>query len=274
MGDRDKKTQYMTHEEIQDALLALLMVFDEFCRERGLRYSLYAGTLLGAVRHGGFIPWDDDVDVCMPRPDYEKLLEIRAGVPDGYSVITSADAPLVLPFAKFQQHGIRAQESVFEGEFDECLWIDVFPIDGEDPTNPNWQRRQIDIVGQIKRRARLSLDPMKGANPLWKKCGKWLYKKATLRKGTIERLDGSINNQLLSIPFEESSCVTSLTGCPAKPFYLDAASFCRFELMNFSGCEFPVMGCWDDYLSHVYGDYMKLPPEDQRATHGLRAWRV
>ena len=166
--------EYMTRQEVQRALLDLLTVFDEFCNEHGLRYSLYAGTLLGAVRHHGFIPWDDDADVCMPRPDYEAMLAMRSLVPEGFSIITSEDAPLVLPFAKFQQHDIRAQESIFEGEFDECLWIDVFPVDGEDPSNPSWKSRQAEIVGQIKRRARLSLDPMKGSSPLWKKRAKWL----------------------------------------------------------------------------------------------------
>ncbi|MDO4206943.1 MAG: LicD family protein, partial [Lachnospiraceae bacterium] len=63
--------------EIQKAELDIMVVFDQVARENNLKYSLCAGTLLGAVRHKGFIPWDDDIDVTMPRPDYEKLLQLN-----------------------------------------------------------------------------------------------------------------------------------------------------------------------------------------------------
>ena len=68
--------QYLTLREIQLAELEMLKAFDVFCRKHGLVYSIMGGTLLGAVRHGGFIPWDDDIDLWIPRPDYERFISL------------------------------------------------------------------------------------------------------------------------------------------------------------------------------------------------------
>lgn len=79
----------LTSSEIKKAELDILIAFDEFCREHKLRYFLSSGTLLGAIRHKGFIPWDDDIDVSMPRPDYEKFYELTKFNPIQKKFITS-----------------------------------------------------------------------------------------------------------------------------------------------------------------------------------------
>ena len=76
MSSHDTEHAYLTLDQIHAEELETLVDFDEFCNEHGLRYSLAGGTLLGAVRHKGFIPWDDDIDVGMPREDYERFLQI------------------------------------------------------------------------------------------------------------------------------------------------------------------------------------------------------
>lgn len=81
--------KYLTLAELQGELLKLLLRFDAFCKERGLRYSLDSGMLLGAVRHKGFIPWDDDVDVDMPRPDYERLMAFEKELPEGLRLVNA-----------------------------------------------------------------------------------------------------------------------------------------------------------------------------------------
>lgn len=76
MAQLNSDRRFLTLDEIHAVELSLLLKFDAFCKDHGLRYSLAGGTLLGAVRHKGFIPWDDDIDLCMPRPDWDRLVQI------------------------------------------------------------------------------------------------------------------------------------------------------------------------------------------------------
>ncbi len=266
--------EYMTQGEVQEALLELLIVFDEYCKQNKLRYSLSAGTLLGAVRHKGFIPWDDDVDLYMPRPDYEKMVAHEELVPAGYKIVTKDNSAFALPFAKFQQMSIRAQEAIYDGVMDEFLWLDVIPVDGEDASRQGWQDRQEKLFALIKKRARLSLDPMKGAAPLWKKYLKRVYRWAALKKMTISEIDNEIDLLLSDIPFDSANQVTGIVGLPRKPWFMEKSKYLETVYMDFEGHAFPVMGSWRDYLTQIYGDYMTLPPESERVAHAIRAWRV
>ena len=82
--------QQLSLREVQLEELELLKDFDQFCKKHNLKYSLCYGTLIGAARHKGFIPWDDDIDVCMPRPDYERLLTLKASYDhDGLELIAN-----------------------------------------------------------------------------------------------------------------------------------------------------------------------------------------
>ena len=105
---------YLTLEQIQHEELNLLIALTTFLEENGLKYSLHSGTLLGAVRHGGFIPWDDDVDISMPRPDYERFLSRCAELPNNLFVINSDNSEFPYRFTKVCTRDVRAQQDVYE----------------------------------------------------------------------------------------------------------------------------------------------------------------
>jgi len=119
-------------KKIQNTLLEILIEVDRICRKNDIKYFLFAGTLLGAVRHKGFIPWDDDIDIAMPREDYEKFLQIVQKEPySNYflqNVITEIEAPFL--FSKFRKDDtLLLEKAVMNKNIHHGIFIDIFPLD-------------------------------------------------------------------------------------------------------------------------------------------------
>lgn len=117
-------------KDIQAILLDMMVDFDEFCRKNGLSYFLCGGSALGAQRHGGFVPWDDDMDVAMPRADYDRMRELfLAEYGDRYWLQSLNDDRYDLPFMKLRKKGTRYVE-IFEAEPDQAgIFIDIYPLE-------------------------------------------------------------------------------------------------------------------------------------------------
>lgn len=265
--------RYLSHEELQQEELRLLLAFDSLCKQHGLRYSLQAGTLLGAVRHKGFIPWDDDVDVSMPRPDYERLLTLSDAMPAPLGLLTPGNSAFPLPFSKVITTSVRAQEEVAEGVMDEYLWIDIFPMDGafdSDDENSKVQSR-------LNRLMRMSVWQAYGAHPgdpaikkLVKTIARPFCKALRAKRRTLACADAVMRNP----GYERAERVCSFMGGAKRGWSLPKLGYEDMITVELAGHEFLAMGCWDEYLTKVYGDYMKLPPESERITHHLKVWRV
>ena len=132
----DEEKEYLNIEEIHEVFLELLKEITEICNEHGIRYDLCGGTMLGAVRHKGYIPWDDDIDISMPRPDYERFLKLALNgtiqVKSDRLIISDRDDSLARNFARYARKDIgRVSRSGFS-EDDDCPYIglDIFTVDG------------------------------------------------------------------------------------------------------------------------------------------------
>lgn len=121
---------YLTPDEVKAEELSMLIEFDALCRREGLRYSLAGGTLLGAVRHKGFIPWDDDIDVSMPRPDFDKLVTLaRFNKRSNDRIFEPYSNDWTHPiFLKYINRRVAVDAHYENGESN--LWIDVTPVEG------------------------------------------------------------------------------------------------------------------------------------------------
>lgn len=263
--------EFLLLEEIHDELLKLLLRFDAFCREHGLRYSLDSGTLLGAVRHKGFIPWDDDIDVSMPRPDYERLLSMEDELPEGLHLVNAGNSDFPFAFSKFCTDEIRVREPLYEGVMDEMLWVDVFPMDGVPSDIREMKRSRRRVLRAVRRNISASVNHFDetGVRRIIKSVGGFLFRFGNPKERMLKAIDAAASS-----PGYDAA---ELLGCPVGTegfaWSVPKTGYEEFIEMEFEGRMFPCMSCWDEFLVALYGDYMQLPPEDQRRTHCVKAWR-
>ena len=262
----------LTLRELQMSELAILSAFHEFCKKNNLNYSLAGGTLLGAIRHKGFIPWDDDIDVCMPRPDYEKFYNSFHDQKSDFILSIDRGKNAQYPFLKLMDPRISVKEDNI-AEVENC-WIDIFPIDGF----PAKQQKVIvlqkkanfyrDIIRYSK------LEGIKGYKGKRSKISFYIRKLYSTLYGYKRA-----HNNLIKLAKDNKYTESKYVGCVVWGFYgigerMLKSEYEKFVDVEFEGHTFKAMSCWDSYLTGIYGDYMQLPPEEKRVYHGIKAYRV
>ncbi len=261
----------LTASEAKSCVLDILLALDKVCKEHDLQMTLNYGTLLGAVRHGGYIPWDDDIDVCMSRPDYERFRTlVKAGdlLPPHLKMICFEDGTFHLPYMKIVDTRTHVERKLIRGE--EHLWIDIFPMDGL-PADPkramkhckrSFNNRRIIIWNYVKPESKPS--GIKGLlRPLCVAYAK-LY--------GVKRAQKHIEKLCQKYPYETAEYVGNVAFCVYfKGERIRKSEFEELTDISFEGHSLRTMSCYHDQLTRYYGDYMQLPPEDKRITHELQA---
>lgn len=263
--------------EIQMAQKKILRKFIDYCKKNNIEYYIWAGSFLGAVRHKGFIPWDDDLDLAMTRHNYNKLINILKEndniISDNITAIGFELNNSDWPFLKIIDNNIRVHEIA---ECDEFIWIDIFPLDGvpnhffkrkiydkkinlwrkvytlkrEQIRNINYKSRNFlnFVAKKIIMKFLVYINYNKIIKKYIKICSKYSYKKTAY-----------LCNNIWGVGVKEKFPI-EMTNKTQEYF---------FDTLIVNGIK-----DYDKWLTIRYGNYMELPPEDKRETHGFEAWRV
>lgn len=253
--------------QLQDSLYKMLIEFDKICTEHNLKYYISSGTLLGAIRHGGFIPWDDDIDIEMPRKDYETLINKFSEImPKEYSLEYYKNTlGYYYTFIKI----INTQTTAIRRNNDGSLratgiYLDIFPIDGISNyySIANFRRNKVKIYQLLIASAAGGI-----------KKGTGILRGMVVKLGKLfnaEKLQDRLNNYLKKRPFEMYKYVMAYTVYQCRPDYVWKTKDMYKEQikLKFNDHYFNAPCLPKEYLIAEYGeDYMQLPPEDKRRQH-------
>lgn len=262
-----------------DILTGCLHKFEEICEAHQLTYFCVGGTVIGAVRHGGMIPWDDDIDVAMPRPDYDRFLQLCKTIDLGhYELATPEMKGYPFFFSKF----CDKDTSLIEIENVPCLYgifIDIFPIDGTSSDKAeatqmmkNFKRISNKIDATI---AHLTFGEYLSLLFQPKQWGRMAFQTAAFllgRENIRKRLINKLNAIATSHDFNASQYIANYGGAWAEKEIHPKEWILPLTKKHFEDTEVYIPGNYHEYLTQMYGDYMQLPPEEKRISHHNHAF--
>lgn len=263
----------ITVEEVREIQMNILDEIIRICKENNLKYYLAYGSLIGAVRHKGYIPWDDDMDIFMVREDYDKLFAIlkdeKSNKAEWASVIDDTDPDYFYPFSKVVDNRTEIKMDRHKGSHG--IWVDVFPVDGLPKSD--FGAKAFVMFCSFLRVVGLAMDTDFSSKTL----SAWtlLYKRFFYALSTLigkKRVCRFVEWVFHRYPVTNSDKVAILFSghkldAIFKKDVLLTQGVYQFENREYTGC-----ANYDQYLTQLYGDYMKLPPEEKRITHNFEAW--
>lgn len=263
----EKNMDQETLRKLHKQLLELLDEFVRICDKNNLDYFLCGGTLLGAVRHKGFIPWDDDMDVAMLRKDYEKFLKIAPVELKEKFIIDNyhTNKKCYLNFTKIRNRNtlfVQDFQKDYDGE--KGIWIDIFPLDYIEKLN-FFQVTKIKIVKLIRSIEHYKNNIFLGNNKIWlKKILTFLMKPIPLT--FLQRLQDNLMKG--KTHDKEAKYITSIASTyDYKKETMEKDVYLPAKTLEFEGKEYKVPNKYKYYLEKIYGNYMELPPVEKRVTH-------
>ncbi|MCM0650583.1 LicD family protein [Clostridium swellfunianum] len=263
----------------QLVMLRILKIVDYICRKHELSYWLDSGTLLGAVRHKGFIPWDDDIDIVMLRKDYLKFMEIaKKELPDDLFLQTNeTDIEYDMPWMKIRDNNSRIYEYK-PGKYHNGMFIDIFPADYYDDNYEAAEKykRRYKLYHRVLTLIKEPIEPIKNSKLLVKNITKILLRGVLFPYTIMER--EAVTKKLNDI---KNECIKKLTKEDGKfiaygidymfwdTLVVEKKSVFPLKELDFEDSKFLVPNDYEAYLTKIFGDYMKLPPEEKRVPHNL-----
>jgi lipopolysaccharide cholinephosphotransferase len=263
--------EQLNQGDLRRKQLLILEALAQYCQAHGIRYFLYCGTLLGALRHQGYIPWDDDIDVGMLRPDYERFCQIASDSHQvgGYSLRNlQLDSEFPWPFSKLSDDSTRVVDDL-RVPLTIGINIDIFPLDG-------WPNSAfLTYVHRVRLRVyglllSAKIYPGRPSRSRYRKWARSVLQRV-INPLSVGSLAGGLSQVASQYSVNESKYF-GLTAWAHQERFSNTA-FSSFTELSFEGVNYPVPVGYCEVLKAKYGDYMRLPAEqDRKAPHSFEAY--
>ena len=263
--DVEKLRPIKSVKELQGVLLGIAKVFHEICVEANIPYYMVGGTMLGSIRHKGFIPWDDDMDFAVSRKDFERLLKILPErLPEPYRMLTRRETASVTGFLKISdERTLHVYRWTSGQECDYGVDIDIFQLD---PATSRTRGYIKDFLLTLRGYRVLSAKE----RPFLKKVLAYMIKGA-LFFVTRDMFYNFIERHLVE---KKGDLLANTYGGKAKAETLPKEYMGEPKLYDFEDTKFYGVAMPEEYLTSLYGDWKTLPPEDKRHDHIISMyWR-
>lgn len=262
--------------EQKKIMLEILNYIDKVCSKYGIFYSLSGGTLLGAVRHAGFIPWDDDIDIMLTRNNYDKLIHQLEKEPGEYTFFNFSVSGYKYVFAKLCS-SVTYQRSPSSEIASLGIFIDIFPIDSL-PTQSVEREKFVKEVNQLQRDATMAdFHSYAGSDTYLKKLIKtFLYFPKFYRLSREQAMKKRLEELNLKMQ-QYNDADTKYVGFVCSRYALTKEKFPReifeeYSYYEFEGRKYQGIKDADVYLKQLYGDYMQMPPKNKQVNHDFYRW--
>ena len=250
----------LTVEEIKQKQLYILDEVVKFCNDNNITYFLCGGTLLGAIRHQGYIPWDDDLDLMMPREDYEKLIDTFT-----HPAIRLNSSRILndyyYPFLKAEDKLTEMTEHTFIGQIRNLgINIDIFPLDVM-PAEPKALRKFLKKMFFLRKCLKLKRIKITGVkvDDFLRSIGRKI-----MMRYTVQEMSQKLTTSAMKYKDQDTGFMGIVVWGYGHKEYCRKEIFASKVEVDFEGKKYFAPVGWDEYLTNVYGDYMQLPPEEKQ----------